>query len=299
MLAKPVNAQTEGPELQDSRVYVVRVYYANEKDIQKLIPFDLFEFNDKVDKYVLVAATQWEIERIKALGFKVVVDDERSADLALGYGNQIQTIPGYSCYRTVEETFATAANLAATYPTLAQWIDIGNSWEKSVGQPDGYDMMVLSSPIPKLPSRSPRYSSLRASTRGNIQLMRLHPFCRIPPFELRYRRGCDLAGRFHEIHILFYTNPDGRKEAEAGLSGEKTPRKLLRGHKYKPRRGTEPQLQLSMGSAGVSSNTCDATYRGPSANSEPETQAVVSYILANFPDQRGTGLPRPTPRCFY
>lgn len=57
MLAKPVNAQTEGPELQDSRVYVVRVYYANEKDIQKLIPFDLFEFNDKVDKYVLVAAT--------------------------------------------------------------------------------------------------------------------------------------------------------------------------------------------------------------------------------------------------
>ena len=85
-----MNAQTEGPELQDSRVYVVRVYYANEKDIQKLIPFDLFEFNDKVDKYVLVAATQWEIERIKALGFKVVVDDERSADLALGYGNQIQ-----------------------------------------------------------------------------------------------------------------------------------------------------------------------------------------------------------------
>ncbi|HQL27689.1 MAG TPA: Ig-like domain-containing protein [Anaerolineaceae bacterium] len=291
MLAKPVNAQTEGPELQDSRVYVVRVYYANEKDIQKLIPFDLFEFNDKVDKYVLVAATQWEIERIKALGFKVVVDDERSADLALGYGNQIQTIPGYSCYRTVEETFATAANLAATYPTLAQWIDIGNSWEKSVGQPDGYDMMVLKLTNSQITESKPKifiiagihareYTTSETATRFAEYLLS------------NYGTDADVTWLvdYHEIHILFYTNPDGRKEAEAGLSWRKNTNENYCGV-TSTSRGADLNRNFSYqwGGAGSSSNTCDATYRGPSANSEPETQAVVSYILANFPDQRGTG----------
>ena len=44
----------------------MRVYYTEQEDIQKLVPFDLFEFNDKEEKYVLVAATQSEIERIQA-----------------------------------------------------------------------------------------------------------------------------------------------------------------------------------------------------------------------------------------
>ena len=95
---------------------------------------------------------------------------------------------------------------------------------------------------------------------------------------------------YHEIHILFYTNPDGRKEAEAGLSWRKNTNENYCGV-TSTSRGADLNRNFSYqwGGAGSSSNTCDATYRGPSANSEPETQAVVSYILANFPDQRGTG----------
>ena len=64
LLVKPVKAQAETPNLEASQVFVVRVYYTNQEEIQKLIPFDLFEFNDKIEKYVLVAANQSELERI-------------------------------------------------------------------------------------------------------------------------------------------------------------------------------------------------------------------------------------------
>ena len=37
---------------------------------------------------------------------------------------------GYACYRTVEETTADLAQLALANPNLAQWIDIGDSWDK-------------------------------------------------------------------------------------------------------------------------------------------------------------------------
>ena len=43
----------------------------------------------------------------------------------------IETIPGYPCYRTVEETFAAAQAIATTHPDLATWVDVGDSWEKA------------------------------------------------------------------------------------------------------------------------------------------------------------------------
>jgi len=291
LLVKPVKAQAETPNLEASQVFVVRVYYTNQEEIQKLIPFDLFEFNDKIEKYVLVAANQSELERIQALGFKVVVDKERTADLALGFGNQIQTIPGYSCYRTVEETFAAAASLASTYPTLAQWSDIGNSWEKSVGQPDGYDMMVLKLTNTQITEAKPKifiiagihareYTTSETATRFAEYLL------------ANYGTNADVTWmlNYHEIHILFYTNPDGRKEAEAGISWRKNTNENYCGV-TSTNRGADLNRNFSYqwGGAGSSSNACDGTYRGPSANSEPETQAVVAYLLANFPDQRGTG----------
>ncbi|MEZ4615683.1 MAG: hypothetical protein R2867_09240 [Caldilineaceae bacterium] len=40
-------------------------------------------------------------------------------------------IPGFPCYRTVEETYADLQDLATSHPTLARWVDIGDSWDKS------------------------------------------------------------------------------------------------------------------------------------------------------------------------
>ena len=46
---------------------------------------------------------------------------------------------------------------------------------------------------------------------------------------------------------------------------------------------------------GSSGSTCDEVYRGPSAASEPETQAIQNYVRQRFPDQRGAGSDSPAP----
>ncbi len=291
LLNRSVSAQAETPNAHAPQVYIVRVYYGNQSDIEKLVPFDLLEFNDKVEKYVLVAATQSEIERIQSLGFKVSIDKERTADFNVGFGRQMQTIPGYSCYRTVEETFAAAANLAAVYPTLAQWIDIGNSWEKSVGQPDGYDLMLLKLTNTLVGGDKPKlfiiaaihareYTTAETATRFAEYLL------------ANYGTDPDVTWMldYHEIHILLQTNPDGRKEAEAGISWRKNTNENYCGV-TSSNRGADLNRNFSYqwGGAGSSSNPCDGTYRGTSAYSEPEAKAVSDYMLSIFPDQRGTG----------
>jgi len=51
------------------------------------------------------------------------------------------------------------------------------------------------------------------------------------------------------------------------------------------------------------SNPCIASYQGPSAGSEPETQAIQTFASSIFPDQRGPGdtdpAPQDTTRCIY
>ena len=54
----------------------------------------------------------------------------------------IPTIPGYSCYETVEGTFNVAQGFTASYPNLATWFPVGSSWQKATSQ-GGYDLSVL------------------------------------------------------------------------------------------------------------------------------------------------------------
>jgi len=76
---------------------------------------------------------------------------------------------------------------------------------------------------------------------------------------------------YHEIHIMFQANPDGRKEAESGLSWRKNTNENYCGVTSN-NRGADlnRNFNYQWGGAGSSSNPCDATYRGPAADSEPE-----------------------------
>lgn len=117
------------PEAEIEQVY--RVYYQSPEDITNLKSFDLFEFNDRVEKYVLVAATPSEITVIQSMGFTTALDEEQTANyrkLDLLKTQGLETLPPpYNCYRTVEELYSYAQALATIYPDLAEWIDVGNS----------------------------------------------------------------------------------------------------------------------------------------------------------------------------
>ncbi|NMC16674.1 MAG: tandem-95 repeat protein [Chloroflexi bacterium] len=262
------------------------------EDIELLIPFDLFEYNNLEEKYVLVAVDAQQFGEIKELGFKVIVDEEETANfklLSFSLDTQLETIPSYPCYRTVEETYAAAASLAVNYPNLATWTDVGDTWQKAIGPLDGYDMMVLKLTNNAIVAQKP-VLFLTASIHAR----------EYAPAEIATRFAEYLVNNYgidpdvtwmldnQEIHIMFHANPDGRKIAEGGVSWRKN-RDNDDGCSSTYGVDLNRNFTYQWGTGGSSTNPCDETYRGPSAGSEPETQAIQAYISSVFIDQRGTG----------
>jgi uncharacterized repeat protein (TIGR01451 family) len=212
-------------------------------------------------------------------------------------GQGPDSIPNYPCYRTVEETYAAAEQLVESHPGLAAWIDIGDSWEKSAGL-GGYDLMVLKLTNQAIGIEKPKLwvmSSIHAREYTPAELATRFAEYLVDHYDV----DPDITWLldYHEIHLMLHGNPDGRKQAETGLSWRKNtnqnycaPTSSNRGADLN--RNYDFQWGCCNGSSGA---PCDGTYRGPSPASEPETQAVQDYITAIFPDQRKDTLIDPAP----
>ena len=288
--------------------WMVRAWFGSDDAIREVASWgDHFQTDRKLGFLRLLADPE-RLEQLRALGFFVEVDAtstgllrraeeaNRLAAEALARGEAPQAgIPGFSCYRTVEETFATAQAIVAAHPTLATWIDVGDSWDKvTAGGPAGYDMRVLKLTNSAVPGPKPilfatsaiharEYTTAELATRFAEQLVNGY--------------GVDADATWlldqHEIHLLLQTNPDGRKQAEAGDLWRKNTNQNYCGA-TSTSRGADLNRNFSFQwscCGGSSSSPCDETYHGLAAGSEPEVQAVQSYLRAIFPDQRGPGYP--------
>ena len=206
----------------------------------------------------------------------------------------VQSIPSYACYETVEETFAAAQAFATTYPTLATWLDVGDSWQKAQGL-GGYDMRVLKITNSAIGGTKPKLFITSAIHAREYTTA---------PLSLEFARwlingyGTNPDATWivdhHEVHLLLQTNPDGRKKAEGGLLWRKNTNTNYCGATSNSR-GADLNRNFafqwnSTGGQGSSGSQCDETYRGPSAASEPEVQAVQNYIRSIFPDRRGPNM---------
>jgi carboxypeptidase T len=210
-----------------------------------------------------------------------------------------ESIGGFPCYETVEETLSEAQAFTTQYPQLARVIDIGDSWQKTRGS-GGYDLTVLKLSNAQVPGPKPKLfinSAIHAREYTTAPLVL--SFAR--QLLQDWGRNADATWILdhHEIHLLLQTNPDGRKKAETGLSWRKNTNTnycsaigSLRGADLNRNFGYSWNLTNGQGSSG---NQCDLTYRGPSASSEPETQAVEAYVRGLWPDLRGPGLDDPAP----
>jgi carboxypeptidase T len=202
-----------------------------------------------------------------------------------------QSITGYACYETVEETFAAAQGFTTTYPNLAAWTDVGNSWQKASGL-GGYDIFVL-----KLTNKSIGGAKPKLFVQSAIHAREYTT----APLNLAFARwllegyGTNADATWildhHEVHLMLHANPDGRKQAETGLSWRKNTNQNYCGATSNTR-GADLNRNFSFswnstGGTGSSGNQCDLTYRGPSAGSEPETQAIEAYVRSLWPDRRG------------
>lgn len=196
-------------------------------------------------------------------------------------------IPGYACYRTVEETYSTMDLLARNRPTLASVVDIGPSWTyaKTNGM-QGYRMRVLrltngatNASVPDKPNmvvlaaiHAREYTTAELVTRFAEWLANGH--------------GTDpeatwLLDNFR-FHFLLQANPDGRKKAESGLSWRKntdTDNGTCSANAYGVDLNRNFTWRFGTVSGGSSGDACDSTYRGPGAASEEEVQNILRYVI--------------------
>ena len=287
-----------------------RAYYPS-KDIARkaVISFhaQLLEA-DYEQGYLILELNPQEIEQLESFGFNVQLAFQYMRKRALELENSerqmqqqigslaannvtIQAVPGFPCYETVEDTFTAAQNFVTSYPQLAQWIDVGNSWEKTAGL-GGYDINVL-----KLTNQS---------INGNKPILFINSAIHAreyatAPLNLDFARWL-LEGYnndadatwildHHEVHLMLQTNPDGRKRAETGLSWRKNTNQNYCGPTGNSR-GVDLNRNFTFSwnvtnGVGSSGNACSATFRGPQAGSEPEVQALENYVRNLWPDSRG------------
>ncbi|MEZ5544837.1 MAG: M14 family zinc carboxypeptidase [Lysobacteraceae bacterium] len=227
---------------------------------------------------------------LDAQGISWRIDEQASALLhaSLQPLSDQRAIPGHACYRTVEETFATMDQLAASYPALATVIDIGDSWKKVQNPALGYDLRVLklgNSAIGGVKPKMFAMTAIHAREYTTAELLTRYAE------ELLNGYGTDADATWlldhHEFHFLLHANPDGRKKAESGSSWRKNINDTLcQGSGAGIDLNRNYPVWWSYPNGGSSTNACSETYRGTAAASEPETQAVRDYLESIFPDRR-------------
>jgi len=301
LLATASAAAQQAAELPENGPWAVRAYYLDRAMLQQLADERAIWSVDRASGYALVEARDGaDYNHLLNLGLLLEVDVARTRELhAVREPMEGQTtgIPGFPCYPTVEETFAIAENLVANNPDLAEWVDIGDSWEKINTLNGGYDLMVLvlgnrnnPGPKPKLFAMSGMHA--REYTPAGLTL-------RFAEYLIdNYETDADATWLldYHEIHLLLQANPDGRKRAETGLFWRKNADNDFCGNSNSRGVDLNRNFEFMWNCCGGSSGSaCSDVFRGPNAASEPESDAVQEYLRAIFPDQRGPNLSDPAP----
>ena len=285
---------------------VYRIYFRTLDNLARLsAEIDIWEEAIGHQDYTRAILDDADLARLGADGYRVEPDPQSTKKLSEALLNfqdvdsaaltELQTIPGFSCYRTVEETYSDLAQLATNNPSLATWSDVGDSWEKQTpGGSSGYDIYALILTNSAVPGPKPKlmvigaihareYTTAETATRFAEYLVANYDVDPDVTWLLDY----------YEVHILPQTNPDGRKIAEGGTLWRKNTNNTD-GCTNSNQWGVDLNRNSSYEWGNASTNACSVTYRGSSPASEPEVQTVQNYATSIFPDQRTGNNPAPS-----
>jgi carboxypeptidase T len=298
--AHPAKAQDTGLPASSAGA-VVSVHFKDQSDANRLAgKYDVWAVDHKT--HIITAyLTNAQIQDVQAAGYQVEIDTARMSSLqaTMVDAASADTVPGFPCYRTVEETYNALKKLATDHPTLARWVDIGDSWLKTQGS-GGYNLYALVLTNRAVSGPKPRFflmAAIHAREMTTAEVATRFAESLIS----RYGSDPDVTWLldYTEIHIVAQSNPDGRKRAE----GATNPSDLVTNWRKNVdnldlcpdpsligvdlNRNSSFKWGQSESGTGSSSYSCDLTYRGRSAASEPETRALEAYIKSIFADQRG------------
>ena len=103
-------------------LFVARVYYENFQDINDLADYDVWEYNNLEEKYVLVALDGSDYIHLEKKGWKLRVDHEASSQVALGV-EPPDGPPFESGYHTVDEYYSSLKQLNNQHPQLTELVN--------------------------------------------------------------------------------------------------------------------------------------------------------------------------------
>ncbi len=277
-----------------SETWFVNATYKNPEQLQAIASQFQHLIVDRKTQTVSVEADDEAIASLRAAGFVVTIDAAASAklqafDKAMRTGGGLKSIPGYACYRTVEETHTKMNDIATLKPRLADVIDIGPSWEKKQNPANGYTMKVLrlgnKDTDAALPDKANMVvlSAIHAREYTTAETMTRFAEWLVNGY------GTDAEATWlmdnFKFHLLLQANPDGRKKAEAGSSWRKNTN-TSNGSCSSSSAGVDLNRNFpfhwSTVPGGSSGDPCTETYRGPLRASEPETQNIINYVAGTL-----------------
>lgn len=275
ILALPVSAG----DPDDGRV--LRIAFDSPAELAELAArLDVWEVHrDEITPdagYVIARVSATEADRLTAQG----ADVQEMTSLSL----HPNTIPGFDCYRTIEELEAQLATWGTQYPSLTYLSSLGSSYE---GRP--LTVMRLTNEATGLDK--PIFF-LMANVHGRELITPETAMVFIQYFLENYDVDPDVTWLLNEhlIYVLVSANPDGHIKNEPGQPWVYWRKNT---HPYGSCSATDYGVDLNRNHdfkwGGAGTNPCEETYQGPSAASELETQAVQNYARSLFPDQRGPG----------
>lgn len=297
----PVAAREHEPpvasvsSVQTSEPEIVRIYVIDQAAADALAASGLDLLETRGPDYLLALATAEEQQAVIAKGYRVEVDEEQTNLLRAAPGAP-DGPPGYPCYRSVPTIERFVEDTAAAYPHLVELVDFGDSWEKVMpGGPAGHDLWSLRitnrSVVPPDGQQKPRFFLMAGIHARELVTPEVALFFIAMLLE-GHGVDADLTWLVdhHEIWVVPMANPDGRDMAETGLYWRKNTDNDD-GCQNPTTWGTDLNRNHSFewNTGGSSGNPCSETFRGPSAGSEPETEALESLMGSLFPDQRGPG----------
>jgi hypothetical protein len=277
---------------------VLRVHVDSPQQVHDLIAagYDVLEARDRNTISILGDAAT--AEQLRTQGFTVAVAKPF-------HHSPFSILNFFSGYRTVAEHEAHLADVAAAHPDLAKVIDYGDSWRKLNNVPNGHDLKAIC--ITKLQAGD---CALNPNTsKPRFLLMAAIHARELTTSEMAWRWIDLLVNGYgvdpditmlldtSEMWVIPVANPDGRTIVEAGGDTPFLHRKnanTSQGNCANPptafnQFGIDLNRNASFmwGGYSTSGQPCDALFRGPSAASEPEQQALESLMRQLFPDQRG------------
>lgn len=286
------------PTELDATTTVIRAHFDDRSMVDDLAR-DYAPWEVNHDRgYLVIGVNDAELQDIKTRGFRVEIEPALTSFYETpATATVLPGIPGYPCYRTVEETYASARQMATEHATFASWIDIGDSWRKINGA-GGYDLRVLKLTNSAIPGPKPKIFHMTSVHAREYTPAELNT--RFAEYLLdNYGIDADATWLLdhHEFHLLLQANPDGRKEAETGQLWRKNYNQNAC-LSDSSNRGIDlnRNFPFRWGCCGGStSNQCAQTYRGTDGNSEIETQAITNYLKSIYQDRRPDNLNTPAP----